>query len=58
MITNKNVLAAYKRYAKDVGVIYINEDPNGKQFFNVVQCTTTGFNVECEKYTSVDAAAA
>lgn len=37
MVVNKHALMAYKRYAHDVGVIYLNEDPAGRGLFNIVE---------------------
>ena len=54
MIVNKHALAAHKRLAHDVGVIYLNDDPNGKGMFNIVEVTNEGGKISCSKYTAID----
>lgn len=59
-IVNKNALMAHKRYAHDVGVIYLNEDLAGVGHFNIVEVLPnagkSGRTV-CEKYTAIDCSA-
>lgn len=54
MVVNKHALLAHQRYAHDVGVIYINDDPNGRSLFNIVKITHDGGKTQCEKYTGED----